>query len=142
MSIIIAIDFDGTLCHHKFPEIGPEVPWAILSLKDFQAAGAKLILYTMRSDKRSEAVSAEGHPATRDYLREAVEWCRERGVEFWSVNSNPDQKNWTDSPKVYAHLYIDDAAHGCPMRSFGGERPSVDWARVGPAVLEWIKSES
>lgn len=139
---IIAIDFDGTLCEHRFPEIGMENPGAFRWLKEFQAAGARLILYTMRSDKRSEGVSAEGHPATRDYLTEAIDWCRERGVEFWAHNCNPEQKSWTDSPKVYAHIYIDDAAHGCPMREMprAGSRDAVDWEKVGPAVLAKLRS--
>lgn len=140
-STIIAIDFDGTLCDHRFPEIGTENPGAFHWLKEFQKAGAKLILWTMRSDHRSEGISAEGHPATRDYLTEAVEWCRARGVEFWDVNRNPEQASWTSSPKCYAHIYIDDAAHGVPLREMPrmGSRLAVDWQEVGPQVLAEIK---
>lgn len=141
MPKIIAVDFDGTLCEHRFPEIGIENPHAFDWLSRFQKAGAKLILYTMRSDKRSNGVSAEGHPATRDYLSEAVEWCRARGMLFWGVNENPEQKSWTDSPKVYAHRYIDDAAHGCPLRESGDGRPMADWRVIGPDVLAFIESE-
>jgi len=138
--LIIAIDFDGTIVDHRFPDIGMPVPGAIEWMKRFQAAGAKLILFTMRSDLRSEAMSDEGHKADRPYLTEAVEYCRAHGVEFWGVNENPEQGSWTLSPKPYAHVYIDDAAFGCPLRESPrmGGRPMVDWSAVGPAVMKML----
>jgi FMN phosphatase YigB (HAD superfamily) len=130
--MIIAIDFDGTLCDHRFPEIGNEVPEAFKYLKEFQEAGAKLVLWTMRSDGREDGFNP---------LTEAIEWCKERGIEFWSHNSNPEQSSWTSSPKCYAHLYIDDAAFGCPLKTNprSGGRPFVDWNVVGPMVMEMIQ---
>lgn len=135
--MIIAIDFDGTLCDHRFPEIGAEVPGAIEWCKRFQELGARLILFTMRSDMRADASSPEGHRADRDFLGEAISWCADRGLRFWAHNENPEQSKWTQSPKVYAQLYIDDAAHGCPLRKLPriGSRPAVDWSIVGPAVV-------
>ena len=120
---IIAVDFDGTLCEHKYPAIGREVPGAFPVLHELQAQGYKLMLWTMRSN-----VPGKDGPV----LTEAVEWCRARGIEFWAVNQNPDQQTWTTSNKQYAHIYIDDAALGCPLReSFGSTtRPMVDWAKV------------
>lgn len=77
-----------------------------------------------------------------DPLTDAVEWCRARGVEFWGVNKNPEQKDWTASPKVYAHVYIDDAAFGCPLRmpARAGSRPIVDWYKLGPQVMNLIET--
>lgn len=123
--MILAVDFDGTLCDHRYPDIGAEVPGAFRWLARFQAAGVRLVLWTMRSDET---------------LDDAVRWCRDRGVEFWTVNANPQQAAWTGSPKVYAHAYIDDAAIGCPLRDnprMGG-RPFVDWEKVGPAVAAML----
>lgn len=148
--MIIAVDFDGTLCEHRFPEIGGEVVDAFRYLKEFQALGAKLILWTMRSDLIADARSIEGHKADRAYLTEAVEWCRKRGVEFWAVNNSPGQGDWTLSPKQYAHLYIDDAAFGCPMRDFprAGSKQVADWTRIGPEVVrmlinrQWAKDQA
>lgn len=140
--MIVAIDFDGTIVDHRFPEIGGEVPGAFAAMKEFQKAGAQLILWTMRSDMRSTGVSDEGHKADRDYLGEAVEFCRERGVEFWGVNQSPGQESWSTSPKQYAHIYIDDAALGCPLREnprMGG-KSFVDWSIVGPKVMEKIQT--
>ena len=128
--MIIAIDFDGTIVDHRYPDIGNEVPGAIKWIKAFQEAGAKIFLWTMRSDGDSEG----------DVLTQAVEWCRDRGLEFWGVNENPGQ-NWSISKKQYAHVYIDDAAYGCPLREnvrMGG-KPYVDWEVVGPGVIKMIE---
>lgn len=70
---VIAVDFDGTLCKQAWPEIGEENEALIRHLKERKAEGARLILWTNR----------EG-----DLLEEAVEWCRERGLEFDTVNAN------------------------------------------------------
>ncbi|NIT14170.1 MAG: hypothetical protein GTN99_08030 [Candidatus Dadabacteria bacterium] len=117
-NLIIAVDFDGTLVHHEYPDIGAEVPEAIACCKYLQDKGAELILWTMRSDHT---------------LKEALRWCHDRGLYFYGVNVNPDQ-SWTRSPKAYAHYYIDDAACGCPLLYHPGKRPVVDW----PAVLQMI----
>jgi len=46
----ICIDFDGTIVEHRFPDVGSPVPGALEWMIEFQEAGAKLILFTMRSD--------------------------------------------------------------------------------------------
>ncbi len=136
--MIVAVDFDGTIAEHEFPDIGEPVPGAFEWMKKWQAAGAKLVLWTMRSDGRTADGSKENGPV----LTDAVEFCRRNGVEFWAVNGNPEQKSWTQSPKVYAHLYVDDAAVGCPLRESRkmGNRPMVDWSAVGPAVMAKIEA--
>ncbi len=130
--MIIAIDFDGTIVEHEFPKVGPLVPGAIEWMKRFQEAGAKLILWTMRSDRIDDG----------NYLSDAIALCRDNGIEFFGENRNPEQ-DWSDSPKAYAHVYIDDAAFGCPLQyhyTLQG-RPFVDWDVVGPAVLGMIERE-
>lgn len=130
--MIIAVDFDGTIVEHEFPDIGKCVgatPW----LKKWKDAGAILILWTMRSDGQKHG----------PVLTQAVEFCRAAGVEFDGVNQNPSQGSWTSSPKAYAHLYVDDAAFGCPLReSMSGGRAYVDWSVVGPRVLEILERDS
>ncbi len=110
--LIIAIDFDGTIVTHEYPLIGKPVPGALETMKEFIAQGHKLILWTMRSGKE---------------LDEAVEYCKNNGVEFWGINENPDQKLWTTSPKAYAQIYIDDAAVNAVLRPNPGGRPYLDW---------------
>ncbi len=113
--MIIAVDFDGTIVEHEYPAIGRRVPLAITKLKEFIAQGHKIILYTMRSGKE---------------LQYAVEYCKRNGINFWAVNENPTQKEWTSSPKIYAHMYIDDAAFGCPLIHVKGRRSYVDWRKI------------
>ena len=40
----IAVDFDGTIVEHKYPEIGKEIPFAIDTLKRLAAERHKIIL--------------------------------------------------------------------------------------------------
>ena len=123
----ICIDFDGTIVDHRFPDIGPPVPDAIDWMKKFQAAGAKLILFTMRSDGGRSAYA----------LSRAVRYLEENGITLYGVNKNPSQVHWTSSPKAYGQIYIDDAAFGCPLiHPEGFQRPCVDWGIVGPGVME------
>jgi hypothetical protein len=133
--MLICVDFDGTIVAHEFPDIGAPVPGAFRWMKAWQEAGAKLILWTMRSDGR-DGEGKENGPV----LTDAVEFCRKNGVEFWAVNGNPQQASWTQSPKCFAHLYVDDAAVGCPLRENpkAGGRPMVDWDVVGPKVYEML----
>lgn len=123
------MDFDGTIVDHQFPLIGEEVPGAIAALKEFMWMGARLILWTVRSN------------TSGSHLDDAVAWCRARGVEFWAVNERPDQRPWSRSPKVHAHVFIDDAAFGCPLRAHPSplsRRPCVDWGRVRMAIEGWL----
>lgn len=118
--MIIAIDFDGTLVDHRYPDIGPEVPGAFSALKEMKERGHQLMLWTMRSGPE---------------LREAFQYCKSNGIDFTSewTNQNPEQYSWTNSNKQYANIYIDDAALGCPLRehpSAKSSRPCVDWQQV------------
>ena len=114
--MIIAIDFDGTCVTHEYPEIGRDLG-ATTTLKTLVDNGHKLILLTMRSGKT---------------LEDAKHWFEEKGIILYGVNENPSQKRWTESPKVYANLYIDDANLGTPLikNSIASDRPYVDWKLV------------
>lgn len=114
--MIIAVDFDGTCVEHDYPDVGMDVDGAVEVLKALRAKGHRLILFTMRSGSKLDA---------------AVRWFKERKIELWAVNNNPEQKSWTDSVKVHADLYIDDSAVGCPLKFIDdAPRPMVDWAKV------------
>ena len=122
--VIIAVDFDGTIVKHEYPKIGEPVPGAIDWIKRWQTERALIILWTMRSGK---------------YLDEAVEYLSVNGISLFGVNINPTQEAWTNSPKAYAQLYIDDAAFGCPLCEEDGMRPFVNWDIVGKQVYDMIK---
>jgi hypothetical protein len=125
--MILCVDFDGTLVKHRYPDIGNPIPGAFEALKKFKAMGVTLILWTMRSNGKDGPM-----------LDQAMEFCRRQGVEFDAVNDNPQPLSWTDSRKVYAHLYIDDAAVGCPLLVAEGERPWADWRFIEGRVLQEI----
>jgi hydroxymethylpyrimidine pyrophosphatase-like HAD family hydrolase len=93
--MIIAIDFDGTIVEHRYPEIGRIRPFAFETLKALQKNNHRLILWTHRAGKE---------------LEEAVEYCRRNGVEFYAINRNYPEEKWdeTTSRKVLADIYIDD----------------------------------
>ena len=126
--MIIAIDFDGTCVTHEYPSVGKDVG-AVSVLEDLIYNGHKLILNTMRSGKE---------------LSDAVKWFENNNIELYGVNENPTQKSWTTSPKVYAQLYIDDAALGIPlieklMEKNGftiNDRPYVDWLQVRKLLVK------
>ncbi len=122
MSLPICVDFDGTIVDHVYPEIGKPVPGAIDYLKKWNNRGAKIILFTMRSGK---------------HLYEAEEYLKEQGVVLYGSNRNPDQDDWTTSPKAYGRVYVDDAAFGCPLVTYPDfQRPCVNWTIVGPTILQ------
>lgn len=95
-SKIIAVDFDGTLCENKWPEIGEANEDLILYLRNLQSTGMKIVLWTCRVGER---------------LNEAIRWCHAQGLVFDAVNENvPEVLQWMggDSRKIYADVYIDD----------------------------------
>jgi hypothetical protein len=115
--MIIAIDFDGTCVKHAYPKIGEDIG-AVPVLKEMVKNGHQLVLNTMRSGK---------------LLDEAVQWFVDNGIKLSGANHTPGQATWTQSPKVYAQLYIDDAALGCPTVMDDNGRVYVDWRIVAKA---------
>ena len=95
-SKVIAVDFDGTLCESKYPNIGNPNLSLINFLIDLQKHGHKLILWTCRTD---------------ELLDNAVKFCNRYGLEFDAINSNiPDRvlEYGNDPRKIGADYYIDD----------------------------------
>jgi len=134
--MIIAIDFDGTCVAHEFPKIGKEIGAAPV-LKQLVKEGHKLVLNTMRSDKKDvNSTDYNIHGESGDYLTQAVNWFKEREIPLYGINENPTQKSWTDSPKVYADLYIDDATLGCPLYKEESGAIYVDWVRVFKMLVD------
>lgn len=130
--MIIAIDFDGTCVTQDFPRIGKDVG-AVPILKQIVDNGHKLVLFTMRSDvDNPKSDNPEILNKAGSYLTDAINWFKENNIELWGIQTNPEQSSWTKSPKAYAHLYIDDAALGCPLlfNPMISERPFVDWDKV------------
>lgn len=130
----IGIDFDGTCVSHEYPEIGKDIGAAPV-LKSLVANGHQLILFTMRSDR---IVKTNVGVYRELFLSEAVAWFEENDIPLYGIQTNPEQQSWTDSPKAYASLYIDDAALGCPLiyPENSNERPYVDWEKIKKLLKE------
>ncbi|HRZ49817.1 MAG TPA: hypothetical protein P5338_10525 [Bacteroidales bacterium] len=103
----IAVDFDGTIVENNYPKIGREMLFAFATLKELQKKGHRLILWTFR---------------TGSCLEEAIEYCRQNGVEFFAVNENypGEVMDESYSRKLNADIFIDD-------RNIGG---FIGWSRV------------
>ena len=117
--MIIAVDFDGTIVEHRYPAIGKEIPYAIETLKMLAKDKHQLILWTVREGK---------------YLQDALDYCKERGLEFYAANTNyPEEKKEHNhfSRKLKADLFIDD-------RNLGG---LPDWGIIYRMIKEKLSLE-
>ncbi|MCX6330107.1 MAG: hydrolase [Bacteroidia bacterium] len=121
-NIKIAIDFDGTIVEHQYPEIGKEKLFAFQTLKELEKRGARLILWTFRTGKE---------------LEDAIEYCKKNGIEFYAVNKNyPEEvQDESVSRKIDVDIYIDDKNVG----GFPGW--SEVWQTLFPFELQQREAE-
>jgi hydroxymethylpyrimidine pyrophosphatase-like HAD family hydrolase len=124
--MILAIDFDGTIVEHRYPEIGRIRPFAFETLKAFQEKNHKLVLWTHRTGKQ---------------LDDAVDFCLENGIKFYAVNKSYPEEKWNENNprKILADYYIDDRTPGglpswgeifqliCPEETLSMEMPNKPW---------------
>lgn len=95
---IIAVDFDGTLCENKYPEIGWPKYHIIQRIKRAQQNGSKIILWTCRH---------------AEWLDAAVAFCSKHGIHLDAINDNlPEvtEKFNNNCRKIFADEYWDDKA--------------------------------
>lgn len=106
-SLIIAVDFDGTIVENKYPKIGKPMLFAFETLRKLQEEGHRLILWTYRYGERLES---------------AIEFCKQNGVVFYAVNKSfpEEQLDFGRSPKINADIFIDD-------RNIGG---FIGWGEI------------
>lgn len=107
--LIVAVDFDGTLCENAYPFAGSPNNSLLNVLRQLRASGEiELILWTCR---------------VGDALDFAVWWCKEHGLEFDAVNENLPrivERFGGDNRKIFANLYIDDCCADFSMESMEG----------------------
>jgi len=96
---IIAVDFDGTLFTDNWPMVGEPIWPVIGAIKEEQAKGTAIILWTCRSGAA---------------LVRAVSACLRVGVNPDAVNENLPEvvEAWggEDTRKIFATEYWDDRA--------------------------------
>lgn len=111
----IAVDFDGTIVEHRYPDIGEEIPFATETLRLLIKEHHQLILWSVREGK---------------LLQDAIDWCHERGVDFWAVNKDYPEESFDNnnhySRKLKADYFIDD-------RNIGG---LPDWGQIYRIIHE------
>lgn len=115
--MIIAVDFDGTIVEHKYPKIGKPIPFAIETLLKLQRENHQLILWTVR----------EG-----ELLQEAIDYCAERGLNFYAANANYPEEVVPSPRKLSVDMFIDD-------RNLGG---LPDWGVIYKAVQATVEGEN
>jgi len=110
-SLTIAVDFDGTIVEDRYPAIGKPRMFAFDTIHQLQQAGHRIILWTYR----------EG-----DALKAAVDFCRQKGLEFYAVNkSHPEETAPYATRKILADYFIDDRnIQGIP-----------EWGVIGQQLL-------
>ena len=111
-SLIIAVDFDGTIVEDAYPAVGKPKLFAFDTLKKLQNQGHRLILWTYRSGKK---------------LEEAVKFCESNGISFYAVNASYQDEEFDSetSRKIHADIFIDD-------RNVGG---FIGWGNVHQLLL-------
>lgn len=112
--LIIAVDFDGTIVEDAYPKVGKPMIFAFETLLKLQSEGHRLILWTYRNGRS---------------LREAVQFCKENGIEFYAVNKSYPEEEFDGkiSRKIHADLFIDD-------RNAGG---FVGWTEVYKLIFNY-----
>jgi uncharacterized HAD superfamily protein len=98
--LVIAIDFDGTICESHWPEIGHEIPGAVQTIKRLHKHGHKIIIWTCR---------------TGDALDKVIHWLIQHRVPYDAINANLPERIKAykgDTRKVSADLYVDDKGLG------------------------------
>ena len=112
-TLTIAVDFDGTIVEDAYPKVGKEKLFAFETLKKLQEKGHRLILWTYRSGRT---------------LEEAVQFCKDNGIVFYSVNSSFPEEVFEEkySRKINADVFIDD-------RNIGG---LLGWGEIYQTLLK------
>ncbi len=100
--LVLAVDFDNTICYPKWPAIGEPVTTAIETMRQWHTDGHKLVVWTCRAGPELEACR---------------KWLDAHGVPYDTLNENLSERialYGSDTRKVSADLYIDDRAVGAP----------------------------
>ena len=111
--MIIAIDFDGTIVHDRFPEVGEMMEGADCCIQRLRGDGHYIIINTCRNGET---------------LIDAINFLLEKRIPFDRVNDNHPGKTaeYGATRKVYADLYIDD-------HNYGHE---IDWAVIEKKLVD------
>ena len=116
----IYLDFDGTVVEHMYPEIGKINPGSLDVIQKLHDAGHEIIINTMRADMRN------GTLQQALYFLNSIPYCNIKFEKFCASKVDPDE--WVTPNKEMEKIYIDDIAHGIPLR---------DGFHVGSKMVDW-----
>lgn len=91
--IIIACDYDDTICHWGLEGFDPKLVLEVLKVA--KNTGAYIVIFTASDPSR--------YPEIEQY-------CKTLGLEIDTINKNPISLPYGNSGKVYANIFIDDRA--------------------------------
>lgn len=110
--IDILVDADGTIFTHEYPRVGRDIG-AVPVLKELVDNGHRLIIFTMRDKKE---------------LQDVVDWYDRNKIPVFGIQTNPEQKSWTSSPKAFGQYIIDDICAFAPLKTERSyDKPFIDW---------------
>lgn len=90
----VAVDFDGTLCEHCWPECGPPRVTVVEAVRALHAMGWRVVVQSCRAQTED------------NLLVEMAAWLAEHGV--------PCDEIWRGTGKPSAHAYLDDRGVAVP----------------------------
>lgn len=102
----IAVDFDGTLCDHAFPNIGAVKPGAREALEMFRSLGYHIIIWSCRSCHYFYEIfggSADTPVLERQRMKEMIAFLDVESIPYDSIDDG-------SKGKPSADFYIDDKA--------------------------------
>lgn len=126
MPLVVAVDFDGTLVHNRFPGIGAATHGARILRTIQREHGALIILWTCRAGRQ---------------LQDAVAWCRQHDLRLFGVNHNPNQRGKLASPKVFADVYVDERGL-LPTSQDRNGKLFVDWPAIEPRLVKLARERA
>lgn len=91
----IAVDFDGTIVEHKFPEIGTIKGNVVDRIREWYEQGHTICIWTCRTEK---------------YAEEAQQFLYDNNIPYHFFNENPNCSFDDNCRKILANIYLDDRA--------------------------------
>lgn len=92
---VIAVDFDGTIVEHNFPEIGKMKENVVAKMRKWYEEGHTICIWTCRTDQ---------------YEQDARKYLADNNIPFHYFNENPTSSFGDGCRKILAHVYLDDRA--------------------------------
>jgi hydroxymethylpyrimidine pyrophosphatase-like HAD family hydrolase len=124
---LICIDFDGTICDFKFPEIGDPKPGVKEALQSFRDMGYRIVIYTCRTCRFLPEIF---HPDEIDIPQNARTVMLRKGVR--------DMKDWLDQHEI-PYDEIDDGMLGKPLANAYIDDKGIRFDNNWKEIQEWVE---